>query len=446
MDGKDKDARLETYIANFTRLLREDTTTIAPFATETERFYKFQALLAEVFPNIIPLCEHEDFDGSMLLKWKGKPSGKKPALFMYHHDLIPVDPSQWSHAPFGAEVADGKLWGRGTLDTKCGLWGVLQAADELAAEGFVPDRDIYFVSTRNEESSGFGANAISAALHERGIELDMTFDEGGFILYDPIGVTDGTFAMVAVSEKLPLTVKFIAKSPGGHAAMPKKNSPLARLAKMVAYIDDHDPFVSLISDTTAQMLRCFGPYMRKFGLVAKHPKLFAPLLKKVLPAVSPTAGSLIKSTIAFTMAGGSEASNAIPTEAWMIGNVRCAPHQGPEACLAELKKICDRYDIEIECRVPKRGGFVADYRGEAFQLLKKAVMKAYPQVDDVVPYISNTASDSSAYSPYCRQCLGLNPFIISKEQMGTIHGIDENIDLDTLVPGVDCFRYIIESL
>ena len=442
----DKEERLSVYIKNFSRLLREDTTTIEPYSKETERFYKFQELLADVFPHIVPLCEAEDFDGSMLLKWKGKPSGKKPALFMYHQDLIPVDPAQWSHAPFGAEVCDGKLWGRGTLDTKCGLFGVLQAADELTAEGFVPDRDIYFVSTRNEESSGFGADAISRALHERGIELDMTFDEGGFILYDPIGVADGTFAMVAVGEKVPLTVKFIARSPGGHAAMPKKNSPLARLAKMIAYIEDHDPFFSVISDTTAQMLRCFGPYMRRFGVVAKHPGLFAPVLKKVLPAVSSTAGALLKSTLAFTMSGASDASNAIPTEAWVIGNMRCAPHQGPEDCLAELKKICDRYGIEIECRVPKRGGNVADYKGEAFGLLKAAVMKAYPQVDDVVPYISNTASDSSAYSPYCRQCLGLNPFIISKEQMGTIHGIDENIDLDTIVPGVDCFRYLIESL
>ena len=440
------DERLDKYVENFSKLLREDTTTIAPFATETERFYKFQALLGEVFPHIIPICEHEDFDGSMLLKWKGRESGIKPALFMNHHDLVPVDPEKWSHDPFGAEVADSKLWGRGTLDTKCGLWGMLQAADELAAEGFVPDRDIYFVSTRNEESSGFGADAISKTLHERGIELDMTFDEGGFIQYDPIGGADGTFAMVAVSEKRPMMVKFIARSPGGHAAMPPKNTPLTRLGKMMAWVEENDPFPSVISDTTAQMLRCFGPYMRKFGFILKHPKLFAPLLKKALPKLSPTAGALLKTTIVFTMSGGSKASNVIPTEAWVIGNLRCAPHQTQQECIDILKDIAKKFDVEVEANINKRGGHVADYRDEAFQILTKAVKENYPQVAEVVPYISNTASDSSAYSPYCKQCLGFNPFLVTKQQIATIHGIDENIDLATLVPGVDCFRSIMKAL
>ena len=446
MAEAEMDERLRTYIDNFSKLLRFDTTTIPPQSTETERFYQFQNLLGEVFPHIIPLCEREDFDGSMLLKWKGRENSKKPALFMYHHDLVPADPEKWSHDPFGAEVAGGKLWARGTLDTKCGLWGVLQAADELAAEGFVPDRDIYFVSTRNEESSGLGADAISAALHERGIELDMTFDEGGFILYDPIGGADGTFAMVAVSEKRPMIVRFTAKSPGGHAAMPKKNSPLARLGKMMAYIDEHEIFPPVISDTTAQMLRCYGPYMRKFGFILKHPKFFTPLLKKTLPKLSPSAGALLKSTIVFTMAGGSKAGNVIPTEAWVIGNLRVAPHQTQEECLDILKEIGKKFDVEVESRTSKRGGHVADYRGEAFQILTKAIKEHYPQVAEVVPYISNTASDSSAYSPYCKQCLGCNPFLITKEQMGTIHGIDENIDIDTLVPGVDCFRSILTAL
>lgn len=446
MERSAADLRLRTYIENFSKLLRADTTTIPPDSTDTERFYRFQELLGEVFPHIIPLCEHEDFDGSMLLRWKGRKSGKKPALFMYHHDVVASDPTQWSHPPFGAEIADGKLYARGSLDTKCGLWGVLQAADELAADGFVPDRDVYFVSTRNEESSGFGADAISAAFHERGIELDMSFDEGGFILYDPIGVADGTFAAVAVSEKIGLGVKFTARSAGGHAAMPGKNTPLARLGRMMAEIEEHDPFPPVISDTTAQMLRCFGPYMRKFGFVAKHPGLFAPLLKKALPAASPSAGALLKTTIVFTMASASPAGNVIPTEAWVVGNMRVAPHQTPQECLEILRKIAARYDIEVECRPRNRGGHVADYRGEAFRILKKAVMQAYPQVNDVVPYISNTGSDSSAYSPYCKQCLGLNPFLISKQQMGTIHGIDENIDLSTLVPGVEVFRGILQAL
>ena len=440
------DNRTEKYIASFARIIQADTTTVAPYSTDLDRFYEFRRLLDEVFPHIVPICEYEDFSGSILLKWNGKNSGKKPAMFMYHHDVIPADPSKWSHPPFSGEVADGKLWGRGTLDTKCGLWGVLQAADELTAEGFIPDRDIYFVSTRNEESSGFGAHDISNALHERGIELDMIYDEGGFILPDSIGCTDGIFAMTAVGEKIPTAIKFIARDAGGHASMPRKNSPLVRISKLILDIEKHDPFPPCISDTAEQMLRCFGPFMRKHKFIFSHPRFFAPIIKKLLPKLSPIAEIYIKSTLAFTMSGASPTVNVLPSEAWVIGNLRSAPHQPPEACIKALEKICKKYNIEMEYKLSDRVSKVTDYRGEAFCLMKEAILNAYDTVDDVVPYIANAATDSGIFAKYCDRCIKINPFLISKAQRGSIHAVDENIDVNTLAPAVDCFRYIITHL
>ena len=94
----------------------------------------------------------EDFDGSLLIKWAGK-SSDAPILLMSHHDVVEAC-GAWTHQPFGGEISDGKLWGRGTLDTKTNLWAMLQAADDIAALGIKPEKDIYFISTCNEEVSG----------------------------------------------------------------------------------------------------------------------------------------------------------------------------------------------------------------------------------------------------------------------------------------------------
>ncbi len=437
------DSRTEKYTASFARIIQADTTTVPPTSDDLDRFYAFFRLLKEVFPHILPLCEYEDFSGSFLLKWKGKDSGKKPAMFLYHHDVVPADPTKWSHAPFGGEVSDGKIWGRGTLDTKCGLWGVLQAADELAEDGFIPDRDIYFASTRNEESSGIGAHQISDSLHERGIELDMIYDEGGFILPDSIGCTDGIFAMTAVGEKIPTTIKFIARDAGGHASMPRKNSPLVRISRLILDVEKHDPFPPQISETGAEMLRCFGPHMKKHRFLVSHPRLFAPILKKLLPKLSPVAGIYIKSTLAFTMSGASASANVLPGEAWVVGNLRSAPHQPPMDCIAALEKICKKYQIEMEYRLSDRVSRVTDYRGDGFRLMKEAIEQSYDCVDAVVPYIANAATDSGICAKYCSQCIRINPFLISKAQRSSIHALNENIDVSTLAPAVDCFRYII---
>lgn len=440
------DERTSKYAESFARIIKADTTTVPPDSDDLDRFYKFYELLKEIFPHILSKCEYEDINGSILLKWQGKESAKKPAMFMYHHDVVPADASKWSHSPFGGEISEGKLWGRGTLDTKCGLWGVLSAADELAEEGFTPDRDIYFASTRNEESSGLGAHGIINTLHSRDIELDMIYDEGGFILLDSIGCTNGIFAMTAVGEKIPTVIKFIAKGKGGHASMPRKNSPLIRISKFIVDVEKNDPFPPHITDTNAEMLRCFAPYMKKHKFIFSHPKFFAPVIKKLLPKLSPVAGIYVKSTLAFTMAGGSSAVNVLPNEAFVVGNMRSAPHQPPEVCISQLKKICDKYGIEMEYKLSDRVSRVTDYRGDAFKIMKDAILSSYKTVDAVVPYIANAATDSGICAKYCAQCIRINPFLISKAQRSSIHAVDENIDIDTLSPAVDCFKYIITHL
>lgn len=125
----------------------------------------------------------------------------------------------WKYPPFSGTIAEGKLWGRGTLDTKASLWAMLRAAEELIAEGFVPEQDVYFFSACTEETDGSGADTVSKVLLERGIRFDLVLDEGGMVLDEPISGAKGTFAMIGLGEKGCADLKFIIPSGSAKAFM-----------------------------------------------------------------------------------------------------------------------------------------------------------------------------------------------------------------------------------
>lgn len=145
---------------------------------------------------------------------------------------------------------------------------------------------------------------------------------------EPIGGVKGTYAMVGVLEKGYGDLKFIARGKGGHASAPGKNTPLVRLGKFMADVEKHDPFTSEFNPTVLEMFRRVTPNMN-FGMkmVFANLWLFKPLLKKLMPSISPAGAAMLHTTIAFTMAKGADGLNVLPQEAYVTGNLRFIPHQ-----------------------------------------------------------------------------------------------------------------------
>ena len=436
-------SRTDEYAKKLSSMIQKETVS-HPEQKDKTKFYEFHALMKELFPNVFSTCEIEDFDASLLMRWKGSGDGE-PAMFMNHHDVVEA-PGEWKHAPFAGEIADGKLWGRGTLDDKGGLFCMLQAADELMAQGYVPKNDIYFETACTEETLGGGADAITNALKERGLRFSFCLDEGGMIIYDPIGGVDGTFAMIGVGEKAFADLKFIARSNGGHASTPGKDTPLVRLGKFMAACDKSKIFDVKMSDTIAEMLRRLGPSMKvPMNFVVGHPGAFKKLLTSVMPGISPSAGALLKTTLAFTMAQGSAASNVLPQEAYVIGNMRASHHQGTKNSIEAVKKLAAEFDVEVEVISLGVDSHVSSYKSDAFKLVEQAVGALFKDVKSS-PYIMTGASDSRYMSRVCDNCLRFTPFIIDKEQMASIHGLNENVDISCLEPAVDFYKYLMTRL
>lgn len=435
--------RLEKYIRDLSLLINIPTVSDVAVPNE-EAFAKFRLQLQELFPAVFRTFKYEEFHGSILLSYLTE-SNAEPVLFMSHHDVVSEN-GTWVHEPFRAAVEDGKIYGRGTLDTKGNLWAMLTALEELIDEGFPLPRSIYIESARNEETTGQGAFEISRELKARGVRFDFTLDEGGMIVYDPIGGADGNFAMVAIGEKDCIDLQFIARSNGGHSSTPDRNNPLSRLARFVVDVEKRDLFRPKLCAVTIETFAKFSLKMHgALKFIFRHAGCFRHLLARLLTKVSPTANSLVRSTLCFTKAKGSDEFNVIPTEAYVTGNLRLSNHDKKEDVLKKLEKIAKKHQIEIVESDPGYPSGVCDYKTAEFRLLEQTVSENFPGVI-TAPYISTGASDSKYFSDLSDNIFRFAPFTVTDEQLDAMHAKDENIGTDTLIPAVDFYKNLIRKL
>ena len=437
----DKQTRI--YAETLSRMIRLET--ISDYeCKDNSKFVSFRALLTELFPTLFRTGTCTEFEHGFVLKWSGADSGRQPVMFMNHHDVVEPN-GEWERGPFLADIADSRLWGRGTLDDKGGLWAMLRAAEELAHESFVPARDIWFSSTSTEETTGKGADEISQWFADRQIRFEMCFDEGGMILYEPVGGAKGKFAMIGVGEKGCADLRCIARSKGGHASMPGKNTPLVRLGKFMAEAEKHRVFPLDMNPAVCEMFRRFSPYMGLEGKLFSEPEKHRAALSRLMVRVSDKAAALLRTTIAFTMANGSGAPNVIPSEAWVIGNMRFSHHQGQQASFEAIRKLAKKYDVDMEVQDPGYPSRLTDFNGTAFRLVEKAVRDIFPDVVPV-PYIMTGCSDSRFFDRVCDQCIRFLPFEINDQQLDSIHGVNENVDLNTLIPAVSFYKVLMKAV
>ena len=322
------DPRALAYAEKLSRMVRYDTTSYAG-ADQRETFLGYHKILEELFPLVHSHLVKIEIDGSLLYHWKGK-DDSYPVVLMGHQDVVPVS-GEWSKDPFSGEISEGKVWGRGSVDTKCSCMAFFQAVEELLAEGYVPDQDVWLSTSCTEEWGGPGCPALVDELRRRGVKPWLVCDEGGGLYTDPMMGIKGNFAMIGVSEKGRANVKFIARGKGGHASTPQKNSPIARLSAFVCDVEKHCPFRSTMEPETKAMLEALAPAASfPTRLILENLWLFRRPIEWFTPGINGQAAAMLRTTITFTMASGSNAYNVMPREAWVGANMRFVHHQDME--------------------------------------------------------------------------------------------------------------------
>ena len=424
-------------------MVRCDTVSI-PGTEQREKYLAFHKVLERLFPLVFERLEKTEIAGNLLFYWKGK-SSERPLVLMSHQDVVPAE-GEWTHAPFSGDIADGKVWGRGASDTKCSVMAFFEAVEQLLSEGFTPPQDVYLSSSCTEEWAGPGCRKLVEELKRRGVRPWLVVDEGGGIITDPMGGIRGNFAMLGVFEKGKADVTFTARSTGGHASTPPRNSPLARIADFIHSVEHGHLFRRRMPPEVAAMFAQLAPYASfPMKFVFGNLWLFGPVLLRVLPLISAQAGAMIRTTVAFTMARGSDACNVMPQEASVSANVRFIPHQGMDESLNILKKAAARFGLEMTVDHAADYTPATDIRGAAFRAVEQTVSDVFPGCP-ACPYVMTGATDARFYQEICDNVVRFAPVVYGPEQMRGMHGLNENIGYDCLPGAVAFYRKLIERI
>ena len=210
----------------------------APNAGEFRRLHR---LIEEMFPGVHSHLTREPVNEySLLYTWQGIDPDLPALVFMAHLDVVPADPStleQWEHKPFSGEIADGFVWGRGTLDIKSQAMAILEAVEMQVQQGYQPKRTIYLAFGHDEEIGGTGQAEIVRRLNERGVRIEAVLDEGGSVIQGSVPGVKSPVALIGVAEKGYLTAELNVSATPGHSSMPPRQTAIGILAAALARIE-----------------------------------------------------------------------------------------------------------------------------------------------------------------------------------------------------------------
>lgn len=429
------------YVDSFVKLIQCPTIS----NSGDEYFEKFHKVLEQEFPNVHKTCEKIDLGGNMLLfRWKGK-NPDKPAVLMAHQDVVPADGGDWKYPPFSGTVADGKVWGRGTMDCKNTLFSTIQAVDELISEGLTPEQDIYLSYSDCEETSGPGAAMARDWFIKNKIKPGVVVDEGGAIVEKAFPQMTKPFAMVGIQEKGYCNIKFIARGAGGHSSQPPKNTPIARLSAFVNYCETHRIFKRRVSEAALEMVKGLSDGLTgSLKFLAKEVDMLSDI---VVPIVSktPVGNALFSTTMVFTMSGGASAPNVIPQEAYVIANLRFAPDEKIEKGLNKIKKLAAKFDLEAEItKEPREASPIVDLESPEYKNFVDSIKKVYPDVG-IAPYLIMGGTDCRTMQEICKNAIRCTPCRLTTEQLAGMHASNENIDVAALAPTVAFFKEFLKN-
>ncbi len=411
--------------------------------TDISQYLKLHEKLCELFPLVHEKLTKTVIDGNLLYFWKGK-SSEKPIVLMSHQDVVPAE-GVWEHEPFSGDIEDGKVWGRGTGDTKGSVMAFFQAVEELLESGYEPACDVYLVSSCTEEWGGDGAPKLVNELKKRNVKPYLVCDEGGGIISEPVGGIKGNYAMIGVFEKGKGDIRFTARSNGGHSSTPPRNTPIPRLAAFITDVEHSKKFKKKFLPEVSSMfgrLSRYAPFPLR--LVMGNLWYFKPLMKAVIPMISSQAGAMLRTTVAFTMQSGSDAENVLPQEASVCINTRYIPHQGEEKTLKILRKYAKKHGLEMEILSTTDYSAPADINGRPFKQVEETIAETFPGLASS-PYVVLGGTDAHFFQEICDNCVRFAPLIYGPEQMKGMHGLNENIECSCLPGAVDFYKNLIKK-
>lgn len=419
-----------------------------PDRTREDRaeFTRHVQLLRELFPAIAGAVEqHTVGITGQLWQWRGAQAAR-PVVLMAHQDVVPVESeAHWEHPPFDGVIADGRIHGRGTLDDKGDLACILEAADALAATGFVPGQDVYFFFGDCEETAGATAAQAVEFLRGRGVTPWLVLDEGGAVARQAFPGIKAPVGVIGVSEKGILDLLLEAEDAGGHASAPPAFGAVQRIARAITRLQ-RKPFPAGIHPVTEEMFRRLGstapgPVRTALKLVARPGRPAGELLARI--GAEPAA--MVRTTVAATELAGSDGTNVLARRAAVTLNIRIAVTESVDSAVAGVVRRVSDPRISHTVLSATEPSPISPVDCEQFALLEAGMRHSHPEAL-AVPYIMMAATDARFFAAISKHVYRFAPLGMDKSQRGAIHGTNESVEISELGKGVAFYRHLLGAL
>ena len=435
-------AQLESYAQGLQKMLRCRTVSQKDSYDDAE-FSKLRQTVQELFPLVHEKAERLVFsDDCWVYRLKGTDESRN-IMLMSHHDVVDVD-GDWKYPGFSGEIAEGKVWGRGAVDTKTPLFAEFAALEELLKEGFAPACNIYIGSSHNEELCGDGIPSALTYFMEQSITFEVILDEGGAVIDPPLaGMKCDKCAMVAVHEKGRFYIDCTATAANSHSSLTAATNatPVERMSDFIHEVRCADPFIRRMNPQVTAMLTHLAPYCSfSMRFLFSNLWLFGGLLKAVMPKINPQAGGMLGTTCTFNQIQGKTADKRCSATAFL----RPVDWDDLQIDLRTLQKIADKYGITLEIRKDSEYHAPAHMDQPAFRYTMDCIAKVFPQYP-AAPFILPAGSDARTLTDVCPCVLRFAPIRLSAQQLASVHAENENIDIDAIAAAVVFYKTFIQN-
>jgi acetylornithine deacetylase/succinyl-diaminopimelate desuccinylase-like protein len=364
--------------------------------------------------------------------------GGPSLLLLSHTDVVLADAAEWSTDPFGGELRDGEVWGRGALDMKGQVAASAVAMATLAREGFEPAGDLIFAATADEEvGAGYGAQWLCEA-HPDAVRCDFLINEGSG---ERLELGGRPFYICSVAEKMSAPFRLRVRGRSGHASMPGiADNALVKAAALITKLGDFVPERRLTPEVTALLEAVTGEAPTSpqdaLGRAEEIGSFFAAIVEPLLaPTFSPT------------MISASQKRNVIPAICEVVIDSRLLPEMTPEEQLAIVRDVLGEGEYELET-LEAHGGTRSPIGTRLWDAVAAWVGEVEPEAMPAPICVAGFTDSHWFRQAFGTVAYGFFPSRAMSPELAArlVHSADERVPVEDLELGVDFLSHVARSL
>ncbi len=416
---------------------------------DSTAFKAFTDFLLESYPNVHnTLIKTSINHFSALYQWAGTNPDLKPVVLVAHLDVVPVpdeDINEWKAAPYSGEIKDEIIWGRGAIDDKVSIIGILEAVEHLLKKGHQPERTIYLAFGHDEEVGGLnGAQQIVAYLKKQGVAPEFVLDEGYSITQGLVPGVLTDVALIGISEKGFASLTLSVEMEGGHSSMPNAETSIEVIAKAITNLEAN-PFPARISEPVQQFLEHVGPEMRfQEKLVFANNGLFRPVILSIYQQSGP-GRAVVQTTMAPTVFNSGIKENVIPSNASATINFRILPGTSIQDVIDHVKKSINDDRIAIELKdFHSEPSTVSSTESAGYAIINQSIKEVFSDAI-TVPNLVIAATDGRYYGEICDNVYRFLPIKLTPDNINSMHGINERIPVEEFKDAIRFYVQLIKN-